>query len=257
VNVQYLPLPPLDVHAHVDAGIPPEDLEDLGAVVVAVTRTLGEYSLASKRVDRSTIWAVGCHPGLPEAIAAFDDNDFRSHVQRAAFVGEVGLDGKSSVPLEEQVTVLTQVLRVLADVPRPVSIHSAGQHRLVLDLIEKNPSPGIILHWWTGDRATTERAVALGCSFSVNGATSQHRIAAMLPPERLLTETDFPYTNRADHDAFQPGSVATTESMLKAVWQRDGWGVRSQIWRNFAGIITACHSGQLLPESIRRLVVAA
>ena len=226
-------------------------------MVVAVTRTLDEYRLASNRLDRSTIWAVGCHPGRSDAIANFDDAAFRSCVRRAAFVGEVGLDAKSPVPLEEQVKVFKRVLQILVAMPRPVSIHSAGKHGLVLDLIDESRSAGIILHWWTGDRAMTERAVDLGCSFSVNGARSQHRIAGMLPPERVLTETDFPYTNRADHDAFQPGAVATTEAMLKEVWQSDGWGVRSQIWRNFAGIVTACHSGQLLPEPIRRLVVAA
>lgn len=182
---QSLPLPPLDAHAHIEPGAPAEDLEDLEAVVVAVTRTLDEYRQASNRLDRSTIWSVGCHPGRPDAIAKFDVAEFRSCVQRAAFVGEVGLDGTSRVPLEEQVEVFRRVLQVLVALPRPVSIHSAGKHGLVLDLIEESRSAGIILHWWTGDRAMTEHAVDLGCWFSVNGARSQQRIAAMLPPERI------------------------------------------------------------------------
>ena len=52
--------PPLDLHAHVDAGIDAAELTALRAIVFAVTRSLDEAEQALKRSDRTTIWGVGC-----------------------------------------------------------------------------------------------------------------------------------------------------------------------------------------------------
>ena len=57
-------LPPLDLHAHIDPTIAPNDLDDLRAVVFAVTRSLDEAQQALERTDSTTVWGVGCHPGL-------------------------------------------------------------------------------------------------------------------------------------------------------------------------------------------------
>ena len=252
-----LPLPPLDLHAHVDPAITASDLQDLEAVVVAVTRTLDEFDLVAQRSDELTIWAVGCHPGRADAISTFDAARFEKQLGRAAFVGEVGLDARSPVPLDDQTRVFGRVLASVAAAPRPVTVHSAGLHERVIDLVEEHRSPGIILHWWTGGRRATDRAVAAGCWFSVNGSPAQRRIAEQLPPDRVLTETDYPYTRRRDAAATRPGASHGAEAMLAAVWQSDEWGVRSTLWRTFASLVVACRMGQLLPDEVRRLVIAA
>ena len=62
-------LPPLDLHAHIDPDVPPRELEALGAVVFAATRSLTEYTRTTARSDAVTIWGLGCHPAVPEAQA--------------------------------------------------------------------------------------------------------------------------------------------------------------------------------------------
>ncbi len=71
-------LPPLDLHAHVDTGIEAAELTALRAIVFAVTRSLDEAEQALKRSDRTTIWGVGCHPGLVGVQKAFDPKRFQA-----------------------------------------------------------------------------------------------------------------------------------------------------------------------------------
>src|SRR5947208_9748783 len=170
-------LPAIDAHAHVDVRVAARDLSELDAVVLAVTRSLAEWQAASVRDDELTLWGVGCHPAMPDAVRAFDARTFADALETAAFVGEVGLDRRSRVSVDEQVAVFTEILRAVQRVPRPLSIHSTGATKAVLDLLEANPTSPPILHWWRGTSQETARALQLGCFFSLNGqATSPKAI---------------------------------------------------------------------------------
>ena len=56
----------------------------------------------------------------------------------------------------------------------------------------------VVLHWFTGSRAEARRAGALGCYFSVNAEMMRtergRNLIADLPADRILTETDGPFT---------------------------------------------------------------
>ena len=93
-------LPPLDLHAHIDPEIEPRALESLGAVVFAATRSAEEFERARRRSDAVTIWGLGCHPGVPGAQSEFDPTLFSVLMDGAAMVSEIGLDGRSKVPLD-------------------------------------------------------------------------------------------------------------------------------------------------------------
>ena len=57
------------------------------------------------------------------------------------------------------------------------------------------------MHWFTGSRSEARRAVALGCYFSVNTEMTRNErgqaLVADLPIDRLLTETDGPFTQNS------------------------------------------------------------
>ena len=80
-------LPPLDAHTHIDANIEPAEIKNLGAFVMAVTRTLDEADIATRRDDDMAIWGVGCHPGLKKAQQAFDADRFQQLLIRTPFAG--------------------------------------------------------------------------------------------------------------------------------------------------------------------------
>jgi len=110
-------LPSLDFHAHVDTDIGVDQLEDLDATIFAVTRSLDEARSALVRHDRTAIWGVGCHPGLVKAVRGFSTAEFTNLISGSPFVGEVGLDGTSRVPMDLQRATLRSILSTLQKQP--------------------------------------------------------------------------------------------------------------------------------------------
>jgi TatD DNase family protein len=232
-------LPPIDAHAHIDVRIEPRELRALDAFVMAVTSSLDEGDAASRRRDAMTVWGLGCHPAVPAAVAAFAQDRFASLLLRSAFVGEVGLDRRSRVPMDTQVAVLGQILDLVRETPRPVSLHSTGATGPLLDVLERHPVTFPILHWWRGTPAETLQAVELGCLFSLNGHESRSpKVVPVAPGERVLTETDFPHTRRYDATANRPGATETIERLLADSAQQDAKQLRSRMWNALAPLLT-------------------
>lgn len=252
------PLPAIDAHAHVQPGVPRRDLRELQAFVFAVTREGREWEPALRRHDELAIWGVGVHPGLPSAIAGFDAEDFAHAVDRGLLVGEVGLDGRSRVPLTKQSIVFDSILEIVAARPRPMSIHSAGASREVLDGLRRRPVAGAILHWWRGSEKETEEALELGCFFSLNGAEARRRkVIDLLPCERVLTETDFPHSQRSDPAAKRPAAVATIENALMERWGTDRLELRRQLWRNVGDLFERCSLLDRVPAAAQEALLTA
>jgi TatD DNase family protein len=226
-------LPAIDAHAHIEVRIAPRELSELNAAVLAVTRSAAEWYVASARDDDLTLWGLGCHPALTAAVRAFDERAFGDALETAAFVGEVGIDRRSDVPIAEQVEVFTNILRAVQRVPRAVSIHSTGVTRTVLELLEAHPIRTPILHWWRGTPQETSRAVELGCFFSLNGHEAKSpKTIDVIPPERMLTETDFPHSTRYDASASRPAATETIERALMGHHGLTRVELRQILWRN-------------------------
>ena len=112
----YPPSPHLDrIYAEVKERLVLQrtELDDLRSVIFAVTRSLQEAQQAVRRSDGTTVWGVGCHPGVARAQKEFSPDHFADIVESTAFVGEVGLDGKSRVPMTKQRDTFRAALEVL------------------------------------------------------------------------------------------------------------------------------------------------
>jgi TatD DNase family protein len=250
-------LPPLDLHAHIDTDLPTKSLDELRAVVFAATRSLEEADRAMARNDAATVWGVGCHPGLIKAQTSFSASKFSLLLDRTALAGELGLDGKSRVSMAQQRETLRTALRVLIEKPRLVSLHSVAATRPLLDELEATPIKGAILHWWLGDPAETQRALRLGCFFSVNEACLRRMdILQRIPLERVLTETDHPFGNRHSRIRPRPGAVLDVEEGLAKMHGLTEAALREQVWRNFGALVKATGSSALLPRSVRSHLAA-
>ncbi|RKQ86063.1 TatD DNase family protein [Solirubrobacter pauli] len=251
-------LPPIDAHAHIQTGVSARDIAGLKAFVVAVTRERKEWGPALRRTDRLAVWGVGVHPGLPVEISDFDQAAFGEAVERACFVGEIGLDGKSKASMDSQRHVLTQILEVVAARPRPTTIHSAAASGPVLNALRERPIRAPILHWWRGSEKQTREAVELGCYFSINGAEVRRpKVLSLLPPERVLTETDFPYSRRSDPTATQPAAVGSTERALMQNWGLDELALRRLLWQNLAELFDRCDLTERVPSAVQEAMLAA
>ena len=250
-------LPPLDMHAHIDPGVKQHELEDLGAVVFAVCRTPSEFARTQNRTDQITIWGLGCHPDVAEAHSEFDVDSFRQALATTSFVGEVGLDGRSRIPMELQKATLNAVLKIVAKTPRLVSLHSNGATEQTLEALELNGSRGAILHWWLGSPEQTNRAVELGCYFSVNYAMVDKVAASGIPLSRILIETDHPHGDRRAPAPRRPGSIQVTEKSIAYEFGVTTDDLRQQQWQNFSNLVDQLDVQQLMPNAVQKMLLYA
>ena len=246
--------PPLDTHAHIDTTVDPRQLLSLRAVIFAATRTLAEFEQTLTRDDAVTVWGVGAHPGVPDAHADFTASRFAEAITRTPLVSEVGLDGRSAVPMATQRTTFEAVVSQLSLTPRLVSIHSTAATRHVIATLRQHPIPGVLLHWWRGTPDETAEAIELGCHFSINTAErSRPAVLGRVPTERILTETDHPHGPRTG--AKRPGHTVPVEQMMAEAGIADP---RNTAWRSLATLIqTASIDAQLFPTRLRTVIAAA
>jgi TatD DNase family protein len=254
-----IPWPPLDAHAHVDVTISATDLLELRAVIFAASRTLAESrdAIARQPRDLLTVWGLGVHPGVKTALDTFDPDTFDALLEKTAFVGEIGLDGRAKSRLAKQRHILAIELAMLQQRPRMTSVHSYGATSELIEELERRPIKGLVLHWWKGDRSATQRALELGAYFSVNAAALRgDPIAEMVPLDRLLLETDHPDGNRYSPTPRRPGNIASLEASLGRHFNLTPAQLRVTTWRNLKRLIedVGCH--ELLPPRVSSMLLA-
>ena len=199
----------IDFHCHLD--LYPNALQLLDEVArrneftLAVTTSPRAF-IATSRVfsGRASVHiGLGLHPEVAEAKQGEEDLLVQL-IASARFIGEIGLDGSSrfkrSLPL--QVRIFTSAIaECQRQGGRVMSIHSRGAETRVLDTLEAHPGAGTpVLHWFSGNRAELQRAIRLGCWFSVGpamlaGAKGRAHLSEM-PLNRVLPETDGPFAKR-------------------------------------------------------------
>jgi TatD DNase family protein len=250
-NIKMKSLPTLDAHGHLALDRSSDVLSSSGSVI-ALTLSLEEAGKVIPRQEPQIAWGVGCHPRKKVAQEAFDATRFSELAERTAIVGEIGLDTGSRVPIDVQLQTFRNVLEVLTDLPRFVSIHSYRATGLVLEELRRTPISTPVLHWWTGSADETSEAVELGCYFSIHSAVARHsKFRTRVPVERILVESDHAY---ADPPAAIPCRIEWVEHLVAQQRKMDVKEVRKLVWRNLAEIIQDTGTASLLPKSMVRIM---
>ena len=117
-----------------------------------------------------------------------------------------------------------------------MTIHSRAAASLVLDHLEAHPGAGLpVLHWFSGTEDELERAIAMGCWFSVGPAmlrgTKGKSLASLIPLERILTESDGPLARRGGKP-LMPWDVNEAEVVLGRLFDISESDVHRQLCRN-------------------------
>jgi TatD DNase family protein len=219
-----------DFHCHVDLFPDPvatiSSCETARIVTLAVTTT-------PKAWDQNRKWtfgkryihsAVGLHPELVGD--RHDEIDLLERLMvETPFIGEIGLDGSTphrrSLPAQR--SVFTRVLKKAQRLGgRVLSIHSRRAAKEVVECLNANVSTDRvlpILHWFSDSAGLAQQAVRAGCYFSVNHRMLESAaglaLVRALPADRLLTETDAPFTMIGNRKA-EPSDVVDTVARLAA-----------------------------------------
>lgn len=236
----------VDSHCHIDrfADVPAvlAAAERAGVVTVAVTELPSRFQMLQTQLrgrDRVRV-ALGFHPLAVPRDLAYELALFRRLLERTDYVGEVGLDrsqqGQGSS--QRQHDVFERIL-ALPDIRKKVlTVHSRRAEKETIELL-KAAGVTAILHWYSGPLGQIEHALEAGLYFSVNPAMvlskNGRRILDALPRERVVTETDAPYTKVGGRPS-EPRDVPTVVAELARIWRISADEARDSIFATMSKI---------------------
>jgi TatD DNase family protein len=205
----------VDSHCHLDF---PDFADELDGVVGrARAAGIGRMVTISTRVKRhdqviaiaerssDVFCSVGTHPhhAHEELDITTDDLVARTRHPRVVAIGEAGLDYHYDFsPVAAQEQGFRRHIAAARATGLPLVIHSREADDDTARILEEETGKGAfpaVLHCFTGGRDLAQRAIPLGLSISFTGiltfknSEALRAIAAELPPERILVETDAPY----------------------------------------------------------------
>lgn len=241
----------VDFHCHLDLYPDHEtavrEADEAGVFTLAVTTTPRAWPRNHELAQRTkhVRAALGLHPQLvaerETEIALWDD-----YLSETRYVGEVGLDAgpRYYKSMEAQKRVFQHVLRRCAGAgDKIITVHSVRAVRAVLEHVDaflpRNRGK-VVMHWFTGTKSEARRAMELGCYFSINAAmlTSERHLTMVqaIPLDRLLTETDGPFTRTGERPS-KPSDVTSVVEELGRLHR-----------------LPAAHVAKIVRDNLRNLV---
>jgi TatD DNase family protein len=154
--------------------------------------------------------AVGVHPHEASAWSDAVGDRIRGLAAGRAIVavGEIGLDYHyDRAPREVQRRAFAAQLRLAAELGLPASVHSREAEPDTLRILQDSDvrRTGGVMHCFTGSEAMARSCLEMGMHVSFSGivtfpnAARLRGIAAWIPDDRLLVETDSPYLAPVPH----------------------------------------------------------
>jgi TatD DNase family protein len=203
-----------DTHAHLDdAGFDmdrDEMIQRARQAGVAHIVNVG-FNLASSResLKLAEIYdliyaAVGIHPhDAAEAGPGYmDELEKMAAHPKVVAIGEMGLDYYRDLsPRPVQRKVFTAQMDLAKKLQKPIIIHDRDAHGDLMDILRKDklgPAGGV-MHCYSGSWEMARECLAMGFYISIAGpvtfsnAAKLKDVAAKVPQDRLLIETDAPY----------------------------------------------------------------
>lgn len=203
-----------DTHVHVNAEQFNGDLED----VIERAKEAGVDNMVVVGFDRPTIIramelietydfmyaAVGWHP--VDAIDMTEDDlqwiEELSNHPKVVAIGEMGLDYHwDKSPKDVQMEVFRKQIRLAKKVGLPIIIHNREATADIVNILKEEEASrvGGIMHCFSGSAETALECINMNFYISLGGpvtfknAKKPKEVAAAVPLERLLIETDCPY----------------------------------------------------------------
>lgn len=218
----------IDFHCHLDLYADPmkifDEVKRRKTEVLAVTTSPRAFVKTSQyfRGANNVRVALGFHPELVKQ-RPLEKGLFFEQMSSLRFVGEIGIDGsqRAKRSIVEQIEFFDEVVHTAAVCGGKVlSIHSRGAVKEVLQILGKYERKTIpVLHWFTGSVKETEKAIRIGCWFSVNPnmcfTATGKRIISCMPLDRVLPETDAPFAQRKNGMPYMPWDTTVTSYFAK------------------------------------------
>ena len=250
----------IDTHAHLDFDELQEDFDEIlqNARDCDVERivTIGASdglesnyrALEIAEAHDSIRCTAGIHPHDADLFDAEVLETIRedfAEEEQVVGIGETGLDYHyDNAPVDAQKESFRAFLELSRQVDKPVIIHSRDADEDTIELLEETGVTGGILHCFTGSRWMAEQLFELDFYISFSGivtfgsAEELLSIAADVPDERILFETDSPFLAPAPNrgKTNQPAYVRHTAKRLAEARDTTLFELSEQVWKNAARV---------------------
>jgi len=231
----------VDSHCHLDF---PDFADEVDAIVARAEEAgIGRLVTISTRVKRhdeilkigerfpSVYCSVGTHPHYAheELDVTVADLIMRTRHPKVVAIGEAGLDYYyDRSPRDAQAQGFRTHIAAARETGLPLVIHSREADQDMADLLKEEVGKGVfaaVLHCFTGTRALALTGISLGLYVSFTGILTFKKsdelraIAAELPSDRILVETDAPDLAPGRHRGKrnEPAYVVETARVLADV----------------------------------------
>lgn len=221
---------PTDVDALIDSLL---DTEVSHIINIGTSPETSLSAIAQARKHKNMYAAAGIHPSdtrfLSDADAELSEIEkmIKSPSDKCVLLGEIGLDYHyGDTDREKQLKYFEAQMLLAAQLNVPVCIHDREAHEDVLSVIKRHRSVRGVVHSFSGSCEMAKELLKLDYMISFSGtltfknARKPKEVAALVPRERVLIETDCPYL--APHplrgSLNHSGNLAYTNAALAEIW---------------------------------------
>lgn len=192
----------VDAHLHLaDACGGYGDMDEASMLFVCSARR-SDWSIVSGSGDPRHVRFYGIHPWYADEWSREASEELMSLIASdpSAGIGEIGLDSRhAGCSMDAQIRAFEAQLDIAMECSRPVNIHDVGCDHEVLEALRHRRGLTAVLHSFSSE-SYIKPFSELGCYFSLNPrilARSDARLMRLidpLPRDRILLESDFPFT---------------------------------------------------------------
>lgn len=210
-----MPIALIDTHCHPESDSFRQDFEEvlgraasagvvqLLAIGISAATSQAVVLLANRHPGISAV--VGVHPNHTHEVRPGDWEKIEGLAfhPRVAGIGETGLDNYwKDVPLDLQYDSFRRHIQLSRRCDKPFVVHCREAESEVLEVLrEASEAASLrgVMHSFCGSQATADECLQLGMFLSFSGMLTYRRndllrsVAATVPLDRLLIETDAPY----------------------------------------------------------------
>lgn len=223
----------IDSHCHIDVDAFDHDREQVitrahlagvkKIIVPAIQSRTWDRLLAICAQHKSLYPALGLHPLFSPSHTEPDFSLLEKYIQdfQPIAVGEIGLDFYSeNADREKQLLFFNRQLELAQQISLPVILHVRKAHDQILESLKQIRVTGGVCHAFNGSMQQAEQYIELGFKLGFGGmlsyerSTRLRRLAAELPLESIVLETDAPDMTVASHQGERNSPEYLPECLL-------------------------------------------